>query len=116
MSNTEPQAVIAIYRVQTEREDDFFQILRKHYPALKRAGLVTDDVPIVYRGAERDGRPIVFEIFKWKNAESPQLAHQLPEVMAVWEPMGTMVEERDGKPKLEFPHVSELVDFQFDAE
>ena len=114
MDPSAPQTVIAIYRVQAAREDAFFQILRKHYPALKGAGLVTDTEPVVYRGAERDGRPIVFEIFDWKDAQAPDTAHELPEVMAVWEPMGAMVEERDGKPGLEFPHVQKL-DFQFDA-
>ena len=115
MSKQDPQTVIAIYRVQPEREKDFFETLRKHYPALKSVGLVTDDVPIVYRGVERDGRPIVFEIFSWTDAEAPNTAHQLPEVMAVWEPMGSMLEPRDGKPKMEFPHVDKL-DFVFDAQ
>jgi hypothetical protein len=29
--------------------------------------------------------------------------------MAIWEPMGMFCEERDGRPKFEFPHV-ELLD------
>jgi hypothetical protein len=28
--------------------------------------------------------------------------------MKVWEAMGTMVEDRDGRPKFEFPHVAEV--------
>jgi len=110
----EPQTVIAIYRVRADKEQEVFGWLRKHYPALKGVGLVTDDVPIVYRGVESDGRPIVFEVFSWRDSSAPDTAHQLPDVMAVWEPMGACVEERDGKPKMEFPHVSKL-DFQFDA-
>ena len=102
----QPQTVIAIYRVQADKEEEFNGLLRKHYPALKAVGLVTDDEPVIYRGEERGGGPIVFEIFHWKNAEAPGIAHQLPEVMAVWEPMGALVEERDGKPKMQFPHVT----------
>lgn len=110
--NGEPQTVVAIYRVRADMEDEFFGLLRKHYPALKGVGLVTDDVPIVYRGTE-SGEPIVFEIFSWKDETAPDTAHQLPHVMAVWEPMGACLESRDGKPKMEFPHVSKL-DFEFD--
>ncbi|MEP6768219.1 MAG: hypothetical protein ABJC61_06085 [Acidobacteriota bacterium] len=33
------------------------------------------------------------ETFEWKDARSPEVAHQNPEVMAVWEPMGTHAEE-----------------------
>ncbi len=109
MNASTPQTVIAIYRVRADREDDFFGLLRKHHPSLHRLGLVTDDRPIVYRGREEEGGgPIVFEIFSWKDANAPNAAHRLPEVMKIWEAMGTMVEEREGRPKFEFPHVSRL--------
>ena len=35
------------------------------------------------------------EIFSWKSPEAPQVAHQTPEVMAVWEPMGAICEHMD---------------------
>lgn len=103
-----PQAVIAIYRVKATEEERFMELLERHHPALLSLGLVTEEPPTIYRG-EEDGQPIVFEIFSWKSAKSPGLAHQLPEVMAIWEPMGTLVEERDGKPKMQFPHVEPVV-------
>jgi hypothetical protein len=28
--------------------------------------------------------------------------------MAIWEPMGNLCEDRDGRPKFEFPHVERL--------
>ena len=113
MAKTDPETVVAIYRVRKERLDAFLTLLRKHYPTLVRAGLVTADEPIVYQGEEQGGGPILFEIFTWKNANAPEVAHQTPEVMQIWEAMGTMVEERGGKPKFEFPHVQKLV-FAFD--
>lgn len=102
---SQPRRVIAIYRVQKDKETAFLQLLEKHHPALHGVGLVTDEPPTVYRHADDDGRPTFYEIFDWVNAEAPQRAHELPEVMAVWEPMGALVEERDGRPKFEFPHV-----------
>jgi hypothetical protein len=32
-------------------------------------------------------------MFSWKNADSPGVAHQTPEVMSVWEPMGALADE-----------------------
>lgn len=105
MNHVGPHTVFATYRVQAAREEAFFELLREHYPTLKRLGLVTDEIPIIYRGTEGDGRPIVFEIFTWTDEKAPKVAHESPEVARVWEAMGTMVEERDGKPMFEFPHV-----------
>ncbi len=108
-----PETVIAIYRVSAEHEKDFFALLRQHYPTLRRLDLVTDQKPVVYRGEEHDGGPIVFEIFEWKNGAAAGIAHETPEVAKIWEGMGTMVESRDGRPKFEFPHVK-LVENAFD--
>ena len=36
------------------------------------------------------------------------LAHESPEVMAIWEPMGALCEERDGRPSMEVPHVERM--------
>jgi len=103
----QPETVIAIYRVQAEYEERFRELLGRHHPTLHAAGLVTDEPPTIYRG-EEEGRPILFEIFHWKNAEAPTIAHERPDVMAVWEPMGTLVEERDGRPGMLFPHVKRI--------
>jgi hypothetical protein len=106
-----PETVIAIYRVKADELGAFLELLKKHVPTLRRVGLVTNDAPVFYKGAEDDGRPIVFEIFTWKDGKAPEVAHQTPEVMKIWEVMGTMTEERDGRPQFEFPHVE-----RFDVE
>jgi hypothetical protein len=100
--------VIAIYRVRAEKLDEFLRLLEKHHPTLVRLGLATKEPPTVYRGAERDKKPIVFEIFTWVDGQAPETAHHSPEVMKIWEAMGAMVEERGGIPKFEFPHVERV--------
>jgi len=45
------------------------------------------------------------EVFSWADGEAAGRAHRMPEVMAVWGPMGEHVEERLGRPATEFPHV-----------
>lgn len=103
-----PETVIAIYRVRAEREDDFMTLLKEHHPTLRRLELATEEAPIVYRGEEDGGGPIVFEIFTWVDGQAPETAHQLPDVARIWEAMGTMCKDRDGKPMFEFPHVQRL--------
>ena len=86
--------VQAIYRPKAGQEEALFALVKAHYPALKRAGLVTNDPPLVYvaRGKRGTGSPYYVEIFSWKDENAPGLAHQLPEVMKIWEPMGPMIE------------------------
>lgn len=78
------------------------KLLAAHWPALHAAGLVTDEKARVYRGLQssksngKHGADRVYiEIMVWKDNEAPGLAHQLPSVMAVWEPMGAICEEMD---------------------
>jgi len=103
-----PQIVVCIYRVRRGREDEFVELLKRHWPALHGLDLVTDDPPQHLRGFEQGGEPIFVEIFTWKTAEGPRLAHEHPDVMAIWEPMDKLTEQRDGRPNMEFPHFRRL--------
>lgn len=93
---------ICRYRVRPGQEAEMEALLAKHWPTLHRAGLVTDEPAVCYRGLP-SGKPddahgargTYVEIFTWKTARSPEAAHQTPEVMAVWEPMGAICEEMD---------------------
>lgn len=98
--------VICTYRVKPGEEDAFKALLAKHWPALKSVGLATDDRPLIYVGKDDTGGPVFTEIFTWTSANAPQLAHEKPEVMAVWEPMGAICEPRGDRPPMEFPHVA----------
>ena len=35
----------------------------------------------------------MIEQFVWKDGKASDVAHQTPEIMAVWEPMGPLLEE-----------------------
>lgn len=102
-----PLKVICHYRVIEGKEAAFEALLAKHWPTLNALGLATDDRTQKFKGAEDDGKPIYFEIFDWQEGAVDR-AHEHPEVMAIWEPMGQLCEERGGKPSMEFPHVEPL--------
>ena len=100
---------ICQYHVKPGHEAEMEALLAKHWPALHGAGLATDEAPIIYRGlpsakpgGQHGAARVYIEIFSWKSDDAPNLAHQMPEVMAVWEPMGAICE------KMEFPSFETL--------
>jgi hypothetical protein len=106
--NTNPSIAICTYRVKPGMEDEFEQLLRQHWPTLRDLELVTDTPPPAYKGTDETGGTFFVEILTWKNPETPNRAHELPGVMAVWEPMGMCCEGRGGRPPMEFPLVAAL--------
>ncbi len=98
MSN--PVAVLVRYRPKAGKEDDLLALLRQHWPTLDRLGLVTKEPAKIWRAVDKkSGRVSFVEWMEWKDDQSSNVAHQTPEVMAVWEPMGPILED------LEIQHV-----------
>ena len=109
MKNEGSVVVVCRYRVKAGQEAAMEKLLAAHWPTLHRAGLVTDEPAQVYRGLpskKPGGDPraqrTYVEVFAWKDERAPEVAHQTPAVMAVWEPMGAACEE------MEFPHFEPL--------
>lgn len=108
-----PLLNICTYKVKPGKEAEMERLLALHWPALHGAGLVTDERARVFRGLP-SGKPgdkhgaerTYVEIMVWKDRKSPELAHQTPAVMAVWEPMGAICEHMDfpAFERLELPY------------
>jgi hypothetical protein len=94
------QTVICTYRVQAQHEEAFLVLLRRHWRTLHALGFVTDEASTVYRSVAAP--PTYVEIFTWVEGGFEQ-AHEHPDVLAIWEPMEPLLEERDGLPRWEFP-------------
>jgi len=102
---SKPLINICRYKVKPGKEAEMEALLARHWPALHRAGLVTDEKARVYRGlpsvspsGEHGAERIYVEIMVWRDPSAIGLAHQTPAVMAVWEPMGAICEEMDFPP------------------
>jgi len=95
------ESVICTYRVRANAEDEFSELLGKHWRTLRELGFVTDEPSMIFRSAE--GEPTYVEIFTWV-AGGFDRAHEHPAVLAIWEPMEPLLEDRDGLPKWDFPH------------
>ncbi len=95
------ETVICTYRVRPADEIRFAELLRQHWTTLRSLGFVTDEQPLVFRGTD-DGLTYV-EIFTWVDGGFER-AHEHPDVIAIWEPMEPMLEDRGSRPRWEFPH------------
>ena len=94
------ETVVCTYRVLAEREPQFVELLRRHWVTLHDLGFVTDEQPLVLRQLEE---PTYVEIFTWVDGGFDR-AHEHPDVLAIWEPMEPLLEDRDGRPRWEFLH------------
>jgi hypothetical protein len=92
--------VICTYRCRPEAEDAFVALLERHWTTLHDLGFVTDDRSVILRKIDE---PTYVEIFTWVEGGFGK-AHEHPDVLAIWEPMEPLLEERHGRPKWEFPH------------
>jgi hypothetical protein len=99
------ETVICTYRVRADAEEQFVELLARHWHTLHDLGFVTDDEALVFRGT--DGGLTYVEIFTWVEGGFSQ-AHEHPDVLAIWEPMDPLLEDRDGHPKWEFPHFEQV--------
>lgn len=105
---------ICTYRVKPNARKKFLELLKIHWSTLRKNGLAAATPPIFFEAnsefepsPDETGTTFV-EIFCWENEKSSALAHRIPEVMSVWEPMGGLVEDRDGRPGMEFPSFKAL--------
>jgi hypothetical protein len=99
------ETVICTYRVRPEAEDDFVDLLERHWNTLHELGFATDEESLVFRGT--DGGLTYVEIFTWVEGGFDR-AHEHPDVIAIWEPMEPLLEERDGLPRWDFPHFQRI--------
>jgi hypothetical protein len=94
------ETVICTYRVRDDAEEAFAALIHRHWETLHQLGFVTDERSVVFRKLDE---PTYVEMFTWVEGGFDR-AHEHPDVLALWERMDPLLEDRDGRPKWEFPH------------
>jgi hypothetical protein len=84
--------MLCIYRVKDGKDDEFQSLLEKHWPTLRSAGLASEKEARWFRGEGKNGERCFIELFEWKDEKASSVAHETPEVMSVWEPMGALTD------------------------
>src|SRR5262245_48800770 len=87
-----PVKNLVTYVAKKGAEESLVWLVKKHETALRKIGLVTAEPCKVWKALNiRSGEVSIVEYFEWKDGKSSDVAHQSPEVMAVWEPMGPVL-------------------------
>jgi hypothetical protein len=103
LSTSEKPITLCRYFVKPGKEAEFRELLAKHWPVFEKLGLVADDPPhLIFRGEDKERGVFFVETFAWKDGAAAGRAHSLPEVAAVWEPMGNCCS------LMEFPSVEQI--------
>jgi len=99
MAKGKPVMVHVTYMPKKGKEKELLELVKKHWPVLHKAGLATSEPAKIWEATDiRSGRVYYIEIMSWVDDQASNMAHQLPEVMAVWEPMGNIMEGFNGSP------------------
>jgi hypothetical protein len=93
MAGSEPVSMLVTYRPKKGKEKELQVLVEKHWPALAGVGLVTKEPAKLWKATDKKTGEVYFvESFQWSDGEASTIAHQTPEVMAIWEPMGPILE------------------------
>ena len=93
MDTAAPVKTLVIYRPKVGAERALEALVRKHLPTLRRLGLMSAAEGQLWRADDKRGGGVSFvEMFEWRDGKASDVAHQTPEVMALWEPMGPLLE------------------------
>lgn len=102
---SESRIVHCTFRVVKGQEEALLALFRDHDRVLRELALVTDEPTRCDQGVDDQARPFFVKIFTWQSEAAVAAAHEHPEVANVWEKMEPLCEPRDGRPRMEFPHV-----------
>jgi hypothetical protein len=94
--SNDPVDRLVIYRPKAGKLVALEALVAQHGSVLRKVGLITDSPVQVHRGTDLrkpEAGPFLVERFQWRDGSAANLAHQTPEVMAVWETMGPHLED-----------------------
>ena len=90
-----PVPVLCTYWPKPGREADLQRLLERHGPTLDSLGLKVAGRGVAWRVTGKDGAVRFVERFDWTSQAAVDRAHEHPEVMAMWEPIGALCDQMD---------------------
>src|SRR5713226_804745 len=94
MVTSKPVTILVTYRPKKGKEKELQALVEKHWPTLHKIGLVTKESARIWRATDKRSGDVSFiEMFQWKDDDASRIAHETPDVMAIWERMGPILEE-----------------------
>jgi len=101
-----PETVHVTYHVRAGKLDEFLAVLRRHYPAGRKLGIVLPEPHLILTGKEDGGKPFAIEVLTWRDGDAPDdVSTKYPDVQKIWDGLTALVEKREGKPGIEIEEV-----------
>src|SRR5262245_24933492 len=66
-----PETVIVTYRAKTGKEAQLEKAIQNHWATIKRLGMVTGDLHMLFRGEDEPGKTMFVNILTWKDHAAP---------------------------------------------
>ncbi len=95
MTTDGPIEILCRYRLKPGTEDQFVELLKVHWRTLADLRLTSDRPSRIKRASDHAGNVAYIERFAWANASAVDSAHQSPDVMKGWEPMGALCDDME---------------------
>jgi hypothetical protein len=93
MSRSKPVTMLVFYYPRKGKNSELLSLIKNHWPTLDGEGLVSKMPAQIWRATDKRTNQIYFaEMFQWKDDKASRIAHHSPGVMAIWEPMGAVLE------------------------
>jgi SAM-dependent methyltransferase len=102
-----PYTVLCTYLPKREKVGLLRELLREHWPTLRRNGFVTDEPPLIYQGEDASG-PFFVEIVTWVDPGASSRAYWCDDVNAIWSQLFEHTEPRGSRPGIEYPQVDRI--------
>ncbi|SRR6266446_5471494 len=98
--SSQPEPVFAIYRVKPGAEKELEGVLRRGWETYRKARMVSDQPHLCLRVREDERHTRYVEVFTWVGYFATE--HSPDSVKRIWEQEGSLCEEREGHPAVEF--------------
>lgn len=99
-----PETVLVTYQARPGADAALASVIEKHWNVARKMNLVLPH-HVVVRGGE-EGKRYFVEIFTWRDGSIPDFAPD--EITRLWSEMNRLVEDRDGRPGIDFSPVTVL--------
>ncbi len=94
-----PETIVSIYRPKAGKETELLAAIRETRAVYEKLDAVIGPNTL-YRASDEADHTSFIQIFTWRSGDIPD--HAPAEIKAVWSKLQSLVENRDGRPGIEF--------------
>ncbi len=99
-----PETVHVTYHAKAGSEAALEKVILRQWQVARKMNLFNPAPHVLVRGMEAGNKTFFAEVAEWRDENIPD--HAPPEIQEIWKEMRGLVEQRDGRPGIEFVQVA----------